>query len=163
MREEILGRFNGLNVWQRDGLRAPNKPLLILWALGRCLQGYPRLAPFQLVDAELRNLLIQFGPYRKVIHTEFPFWYLQNDSVWEIDRPGLFNPQPGRSPSKVEFRDYDIAGGLKEADYEIMRKDPALVFQIADSIVSSHFPFTLQEQVLEETLGTSYGVSNPKI
>lgn len=164
MREDILRRFDGLRVWQSsDGLRAPNKPLLALWALGRCLNGHPRFSSFQLVDEELSNLLIQFGPYRKTIHTEFPFWYLQNDNVWVIDRPGIFKLQPGRSPSKKDFKDNRTRGGLREEDYQFLKENAALVFQIANALVTSHFPHTLHEEVLDATLGSSYGISNPDI
>ena len=34
-----------------------------------------------LIDGELRELLIEFGPGRKSYHPEYPFWRLQNDVV----------------------------------------------------------------------------------
>jgi putative restriction endonuclease len=34
-RDDILARFAGLNVWSRGGQRAPHKPLLFLYPLGR--------------------------------------------------------------------------------------------------------------------------------
>ena len=36
---EVLQRFADLNIWQRNGERAPHKPLLVLLALGTFLAG----------------------------------------------------------------------------------------------------------------------------
>ena len=86
---EILHRFSNLKIYTRRGSKAPNKPLLALWAIGRCLRGLPRLAEYGLVDRELSKLLMRFGPPRQIIHTEQLFWRMQGDDVWEIDRPEL--------------------------------------------------------------------------
>jgi putative restriction endonuclease len=34
-RDTVLQQFDALNVWKRRGQRAPHKPLLVLYALGR--------------------------------------------------------------------------------------------------------------------------------
>jgi putative restriction endonuclease len=49
-RDEILHLFAGLNVWRRRGQRAPHKPLLVLYALGRWQRGEAGDVPFR--DAE---------------------------------------------------------------------------------------------------------------
>jgi putative restriction endonuclease len=36
---DILTRFDKLNIWKQGNQRAPNKPLLVLYALGRWQQG----------------------------------------------------------------------------------------------------------------------------
>jgi putative restriction endonuclease len=38
------------------------------------------------VDADLGKLLVEFGPRRQSYHTEYPFWRLQNDGLWELTR-----------------------------------------------------------------------------
>ena len=43
----LLRRFASLRIWTRDGIRAPHKPLLALWAISRCLRGRPRMSPFR--------------------------------------------------------------------------------------------------------------------
>lgn len=49
-------------------------------AIGRCLHGEARLTPFPVVEAQLRDLLRDFGPPpRQTAHPEFPFWRLQGD------------------------------------------------------------------------------------
>jgi putative restriction endonuclease len=45
--------FGGIHVWTRGDERAPHKPLLLLYALGRCSRGEPRLIPYADVDRDL--------------------------------------------------------------------------------------------------------------
>ena len=158
MNEDVVRRFESLQIWRSGGTRAPHKPLLLLWALGRCLHGHPRLTPFDHVDIELRKLLYRFGPHRKTIHTEDPFWRLQNDGVWEIDRPDRVRKTPdGSGAFKSDLRKYSIQGGFREDDYLEFRSDPNLIFRVAGSLVSSHFPITLHDEIFEATLGESHG------
>ena len=62
---DLMQRFQSLNVWKRGEKRAPHKPLLALWAIGRCVRKEPRLASYELVDQELAALLRRFGPDRE--------------------------------------------------------------------------------------------------
>jgi len=75
----LLKRFSDITVWKQGGQRAPHKPLLALYAIGRMLQGEGRLISYADVDRDLKKLLIEFGPTRKTYHPEYPFWRLQND------------------------------------------------------------------------------------
>ena len=84
--EELKEGFNNLTVWKRGGERAPHKPLLALYAIGRALRGEPRMVEYAKVDADLGKLLIEFGPRRQSYHPEYPFWRLQNDRLWELTR-----------------------------------------------------------------------------
>ena len=159
MSEDIVRRFESLQIWQRGTTRAPHKPLLLLWALGRCLHGYERLTPYEIVDIELSSLLDRFGPHRRTIHTEDPFWRLQSDGVWEIDRPELVRrTSDGTGAFKSDLQKHSIQGGLREDDFFAFRIDPNLVFRIAGSLVASHFPITLHDEVFEATLGESRGL-----
>ena len=148
---DLLRRFEALNVWQSGDQRAPHKPLLALWAIGRCLRGEPRLAPYQLVDRELRGLLRRFGPHRRVIHTEDPFWRMQRDDVWEVDRPKLVRTNRDGGAAKSDLKHHQIRGGLTEDDYETLQSDPWLARRVADHLVANHFPRSLHDAVLEAT------------
>jgi len=63
-KQEVQDRFANLNVWKKEGQRAPHKPLLALYAIGKCLRGEDRFMPFKEVEADLRRLLKEFGPVR---------------------------------------------------------------------------------------------------
>ena len=85
--DEIRRHFHGLQIWSRHGRRAPNKPLLVLWAIGRCMSGQERLATYERIDDELSRLMREFGRPGSGIRTHYPFWRLKNDGVWEVLSP----------------------------------------------------------------------------
>ena len=151
MPDDILQRFKALRVWKTRGKRAPHKPLLALWAIGRCLRGDARLAPFGLVDRKLAELLQQFGPHRKTIHTEDPFWRMQRDEVWEVEQPELVRSTKEGGAFKSDLKRHEIHGGLTEADYSAFRTNPRLAIRVAEDLVATHFPPTLQNDVLDAT------------
>ena len=61
-REEILEKFEKLKIWKRTGERAPHKPLLVLYAIGKLLRDDDRMLRYSEVDDKLGNLLREFGP-----------------------------------------------------------------------------------------------------
>src|SRR5882724_10690706 len=84
--EIVLTRFNAINIWKQGDQRAPHKPLLILYALGRWQRGQADVT-FLEVEPALTDLLQRFGPRRKSDHPEQPFWRLRNDGVWTVQSP----------------------------------------------------------------------------
>lgn len=146
--ESLMERFLQLRVWSERGRRAPHKPLLVIWAIGRCLKGEPRLAPFSLVDSELTRLLRRFGPHRKTIQTHRPFWRLQNDNAWEIDRPHLVRLTTGGDARSGDLNKHNIQGGLIESDYDRLRNNPDLALGIINALLVAHFPYSLHDDIL---------------
>ncbi len=69
-RETVLRLFEQLNVWSRGDQRAPHKPLLVLYALGRWSRGETAEIPFKRVEPDLTGLLREFGPPRQSYHPE---------------------------------------------------------------------------------------------
>ena len=126
MTNEILHRFSNLKIYTRRGSKAPNKPLLALWAIGRCLRGLPRLAEYGLVDRELSKLLMRFGPPRQTIHTEQPFWRMQGDEVWEIDRPELVKCTKKGDAHKKDLIEHAIPWRVQYGSLRNASKRPQL-------------------------------------
>lgn len=152
MNGEFVRLFESLHTWQSHGYRAPHKPLLVLWAIGRCLRHHARLTPFKIVDGHLKVLLNRFGPHRKTIHTEDPFWRLQNDGVWEIDRPELVRIGKNGGAYRGDLLRFAICGGFTQQLFTALQSDLSLAIGIAESLVVSHFPSSLHDEVLEATL-----------
>ena len=146
--ESLLARFSQLRIWSARDQRAPHKPLLVIWAIGRCLKGEPRLVPFSLVDSELTRLLRRFGPHRRTIHTDYPFWRLQNDDVWEIDSPHSVRLTNSGNAYKTDLLDNNIHGGLIESDYDRLRDNPSLALVIVNALLAAHFPYSLHDDIL---------------
>ena len=140
--------FARLRVWERDGERAPHKPLLALLALGRWAAN--QWGPLRYADIEspLRDLLAEFGPPRKSHHPEFPFWYLRNDGVWEVVPDQGYPPRKGHSsPSAKQLREHDATGQFTPAVRAALAKNPALVPTIARDLLDAHFPPSLHEDI----------------
>lgn len=149
-RDQLLDRIKEINVWRRGDQRAPHKPLLLLYALGRCIRGEDRLIPYAQVDPALRELLIEFGPPRKSQHPEYPFWRLQNDGIWTLDDTGgLTRRQSNTDPTRRSLLDRDTAGGFTAPIYALLRRDPSLVERIARFILNEHFPESMHQDILD--------------
>ena len=149
--EEILARFQNLRVWRRHGIRAPYKPMLSIWAIGRCLNDKPRLVPFDTVHAELSRLIRLFGPHRGRVRTEYPFWRMQNDGVWDVDIRDLDILDSSGSPRVPKLSEHGIRGGLKESYYGAMQEDPNLAWRVVLSLLWSHFPASIHDDILRAT------------
>jgi len=84
-KEEFCNRIENLNVNRSGDRRAPHKPLLILVAISKLLQGEFILS-YGEVEDKLRPLLDNYAPQVKERHRPaLPYWHLRTDGVWEID------------------------------------------------------------------------------
>ena len=84
--DAVIRRFDDLAVWRQGDQRAPHKPLLVLYALGRWQRGLAEVT-YREAEPELTILLREFGPPRRSDHPEQPFWRLQRDGVWTLRAP----------------------------------------------------------------------------
>ena len=149
-RNQILAHFQGLTTWQQKGQRAPHKPLLILYALGKLSRGEDRSIPYRELDQPLRDLLIEFGPSRKSYHPEYPFWFLQNDNIWTLDNTQYLTPRQGNTnPPKRQLLEHDTRGGFPESIFQALVSDPELLFEVAQMILENHFPISLHDDILD--------------
>ena len=149
-RREFLEALRQLNLWKRGTDRAPHKPLLLLWALGRVRQGERRLASYEHdVEKPLRDLLNDFGPWRKVLHPENPFWHLQTEGIWELAGDAALYIAPGRSATQSELVKKHMRGGLPESLYNLLRRDPELIRAAADILLYDHFPESMHDAIRE--------------
>lgn len=144
----VLDDFSRLRVWERGGQRAPHKPLLVLLALGRWVQGDHGPHRFTDIEGPLRSLLIEFGPPRRSHHPEFPFWYLRNDSIWQVTPTKGYPPRKGQSsPSAKQLRDADAVGEFGPSVQAALLNDPALVAAIATALLEAHFELSMFEDI----------------
>jgi putative restriction endonuclease len=157
-RQAVLGRFDDLNVWKQGDQRAPHKPLLVLYALGRWQRGLTEVT-FREAEPELRALLQEFGPPRRSDHPEQPFWRLQHDGVWTVHAPAGLPLKTGDTIPRVgALRSPNVHAGFSKDVQAALAADPGLVAVVAGRILEEHFPESLHQDILDAvglTLETS--------
>lgn len=141
---ELKDRIQNLSIWKNGDQRAPHKPLLILYALGRLQSDSSRFLSYHDVRDRLKHLLKEFGPFRRSYYPEQPFVRLTNDGIWSL------NMDPGVVHIKDRWLlENGVTGGFSEEVYSLLKKDENLVREIAQIVLSQHFPETIHEDILE--------------
>jgi putative restriction endonuclease len=157
-RDHVLHLFEKLNVWSRGDERAPHKPLLVLYALGRWSRGETADVSFEQLDPDLTGLLKEFGPPRQSYHPEYPFWRLQNDGVWLVHATGpLTARRSSTDAKKSELLAKHATGGFNPEVQDALRSDPSLVGDLAVRLLEGHFPESIHPDILA-AVGLSPGV-----
>ena len=135
----VIQQFENVKVYKRGDKRAPHKPLLILYAIGALLRGRSRLLPFSEIDENLESLLSEFSSTGPPQGTNFPFWRLQNDGVWEVVGDDGFYVEDKKNPSKGHLVDYNVRGGFTEEVFGLLKAQTDLAFDIAQMMLDIHF------------------------
>ena len=144
VREHWLEKIQGIKQWSRDGKRAPHKPLLILYALGRLQRTGTSASSFVEAEPIVDRLLADFGPPNKT-SSAYPFHHLESDGFWNVDALDGYS-----GTSRIRLR-ANAATGSFSPDLEA-----ALVaLKDADSqttIIERGFPMPLgaQEEFIEQ-------------
>ena len=147
-REEILERFKKLRIWKRAGERAPHKPLLVLYAIGKMQRCENRLIPYSEVDTDLGILLREFGPKRAYYRPKYPFLHLQTDKVWEIsDTTEILHESYG-DVRKSDLLNHNVSGGFPENIACKLQNDSELVLEIIQCLLNAHFPTSFHDDIL---------------
>jgi putative restriction endonuclease len=149
-KQALQDLFSKITVWKRGGERAPHKPLLALYALGKCARREGRLIAYSDVDQDLRKLLREFGPTRQSYHPEYPFWRLQNDGIWQLRGAERVGARASSTDAKKsELLRYDVHGGFTEEVYSRLGRDRKLLAWIARDVLDANFPPSIHEDILQ--------------
>lgn len=150
-KEEFMQRVSNLNVWKNNGVRAPHKPLVLLYALGKLQNEQAQFFRFDEVEETLEKLLIDFGPKRKSNHPEEPFIRLETSGIWKIN-------QLISTISKRLLREGKVEAGFTDEVFNLLMTNPDIIQQAAYTILNLHFPDTIHEDILE-AVGLDFSVS----
>lgn len=148
-RETLLEKFTNLRQWNRGAERAPHKPLLIIYAIGKLLRGEGRLTPFAEADVDVGKLLREFGGRQSKQGIQYPFWRLRNDSIWEVTDAALMSPNSSGDVKKSELINLNVAGGFHEAIAEQLQNDSSLAFEIIHKLLDMHFCDGMHSDILQ--------------
>ncbi|GAA3121340.1 phosphorothioated DNA-binding restriction endonuclease [Streptosporangium carneum] len=130
-----IERVAGIRRWSKGSERAPHKPLLLLYALGRFQRHGNRPILFSAAEAELKKLLREYGPPRET-SPGYPFHHLTSDGLWLVETatgPGSPGPELGR------LRDSQATGRLHPDLARALSEEPTLVARIARFLLDANF------------------------
>ncbi|GGS62157.1 HNH endonuclease [Planobispora rosea] len=136
-------RIAGIRRWARDGERAPHKPLLLLYALGRFQREGGAPLVFSAVEADLKRLLKEYGPPRDT-SPGYPFHHLAGDGVWLVDTvhgPG----SPGAGLGRL--RASQATGRLHPDLIRALVDDSRLVSRLARFLLDNNFEPSLHPDI----------------
>ncbi|MFF8466086.1 phosphorothioated DNA-binding restriction endonuclease [Streptomyces griseus] len=134
-----------LRQWTRSGLRAPHKPLLLLYALSRFQQDSDGALRYSLVEKDLGRLLAEYGPGNRTTPA-YPFHHLVSDGVWEV-RTERGPGSPGTGVG--ELRATGATGRLAPELRAALRREPSLLGRMARVLLDLHFPPSLHGELCE--------------
>lgn len=127
-------------------MRAPHKPLLLLYALGRFQADAEGELRYSAVEGDLKRLLREYGPARATTPA-YPFHHLVADEVWEVRTDqGLGSPGSG----VVALRTSGAAGRLAPELRAALRREPSLLGRMARVLLDLHFPPSLHPDLCED-------------
>ncbi|MGY0058919.1 phosphorothioated DNA-binding restriction endonuclease [Streptomyces sp. LZ34] len=138
-------RVRTLRQWSRNGERAPHKPLLMLYALGRFQRDAGEALRFTEVEADLKRLLEGYGP-RRGTNAAYPFHHLVSDGVWEVRTDaGAGSPGTALGALRASGAAGRLAPGLRAA----LAADPALLGRLAQLLLDQHFAPSLHPDLAD--------------
>ena len=130
--------------------RAPHKPLLVLYAIGKLLRGEDRLISYvDDIEENLENLLKEFGPRRDNYNPQFPFWRLQNDGIWEVSDADQIRETVSGDAYITDLRNHNVSGGFNQIVFDQFQNDSELVFVVIHKLLEKHFPPSIHEDILQ--------------
>ena len=104
---------------------------------------------YEEIDKNLDILLREFGPVRLNYRTEYPFWRLQNDKLWEVTGAEEIELNKSGDPKKCDLINYGVAGGFPKDLFDIFQADKKLAFKIVQELLDSNFPSSIHEDILQ--------------
>lgn len=131
--------------------RAPYKPLLLLWLIGRLASGMPARVSFK--DAELDlKLLMHRHRLGRSVRVGFPFVYLGTSSeLWRVEdsHGNDVAKMPQSTKESPVFLREEAVGSLAP-EFELALGDPQVRSAVVNALLHMEFPETLHDDILAE-------------
>lgn len=149
--KELADRFATLRQAPSGDRRAPHKPLLILWMLGRYEAEMREAVAFTEARERVAPLLREFGPATQGAPDVMnPFWRLQNDpgEVWAVARADGSRVAEGPNPPGIrKLEEAKALGNFTPVIRAALVHRPEWIQQLAMAILGWNFPNSLHEDI----------------
>ncbi|MFJ2576882.1 phosphorothioated DNA-binding restriction endonuclease [Kitasatospora aureofaciens] len=140
-----LERVANLRRWTNNDVRAPHKPLLLLYALGSFQRDADGELRYSAVEEELKRLLEEYGPSHPTTPA-YPFHHLVSDGVWEVRTDqGAGSPGSGVRVLRSSGATGRLAPELRRA----LKKESPLLGRLVRVLLDFHFPPSLHTELCE--------------
>lgn len=131
--DALLSRIDGLRQARIKDQRAPHKPLLLLYLLGRLDSVGSSAVSYKEAEPQVSRLIAEFGPPAASRHrAAMPFFYLDR-SLWRL------SPQATRA-QHGHLLGVEAEGSLAPEVETLLRLNPVLRRTIAQRLLESNFP-----------------------
>jgi len=132
--------------------RAPYKPLLLLWVIGRLAGGLPGRVSFREAEADLQRLLNKHPVGNSRPKVENPFVYLASDpELWRVEDSGGCDVARMERRKKMSppFLRAEATGALAP-EFERALDDRQVRSAVVNALLHMEFPETLHEEILRD-------------
>ncbi|MFC1410082.1 HNH endonuclease [Streptacidiphilus sp. N1-12] len=147
-REQLLSTLAGLRKAPTPGgARAPHKPLLLLWLLGRLEATGSTVASYREAAGPVGSLIEDYGPWAPSVRHRavMPFVHLER-TLWDL-RDGAGRPIPSDlRESHRRLLELEAIGRLRPEAEQLLR-DPATLLAAVRLLLEQHFTSTLEEAI----------------
>lgn len=147
--DELKKAILSVKRWSRNDQRAPNKVLMMIYALSEYLKGHGQLFSFEHdVEKQVNELLSKFGPSRKSYHSLYGFWRLANDGFWRLDNAEDCMPRKSNTdPPKSQLLKYNVMGGFSDEAYQLLNNNSKLTMELIGLLLSENFPDSMISEI----------------
>lgn len=146
---EFLQKVGNLSVFKKGDRRAPNKPVMLLFALARLQEGKAELM-FNDIYGEVESILRSLVPQNKTVNALYPFWYLKTEGIWKLSNTEELTERKGKpEPLKSELVKNGVYAGFRPDILDLFRQSPALIPQAAQVILDSSFPESIHDDIIQ--------------
>ena len=160
---QSMRRFTRRSEDESEGedARAPYKPLLLLWLIGRLAGGQPARVPFGEAERELKQVMHRHrldteDDRVRTVRVVNPFVYLcSSPDLWRVEDSAGNDvaAMPQKTKASPVFLRKEAVGVLAP-EFELALCDPRVRSAVVNALLRMEFPETLHEEILQEvTLG----------
>lgn len=139
--KHIFEKLGNLKTYNQRGIRAPHKPLLLLYFFGQLQRGVRQIT-YGEHEKRLKDLIEAFGPPTKNVRPNYPFTRLRNDGFWIIEANTNI---PDDASSNILK---NCRGSLNKQWTESLVNSPSLIKEASTLLLNSHFPSTLHPAII---------------
>ncbi|MEV6057168.1 phosphorothioated DNA-binding restriction endonuclease [Streptomyces sp. NPDC052107] len=151
-RDELASALSGLRQARIGAHRAPHKPLLVLWLLGRFVTLGSTAVTYDEAEGPVSRLINDFGPVmtnpsQARQRAAMPFVHLER-TLWDV-RDSVGRPIPPTDPDRGGWLRAQGAQGRMRPEVERLLADPGTVAAAARLLLEQHFTPALQAPICD--------------